>query len=73
MNPTLKRYLVSSTTTFVTFFLISITAQLQAGAISPDNVGWSVLGSIVGVAIRAAIKPAIEVITGFTGDPKVSP
>ena len=69
MNPTFKRYLVSSITTFSTVFLISVGAQLSAGTITPDNLGWGVVGSIAFAAVRAGVKAVIEALSGHTGDP----
>ena len=69
MNPTLKRYLVSSITTFTTVFAITVGAQLQAGTITPDNLGWGVVGAVVLTAIRAGVKAVIEAFAAHTGDP----
>lgn len=69
MNPTLKRYLISSLTTFATVFFISVGAQLSSGALSVDNLGWGIVLSIGGVAVRAAVKAVIEALAGHTGDP----
>ncbi len=60
MNPTLKRYLISSTTTFVTVFFISLGAQLAVAHITPETLGWGVVLSIVMTAGRAAVKAAVE-------------
>ncbi len=70
MNQTLKRYLVSSGTTFVTTFLISIGVQLSATHITPETLGWGVVISVGASALRAAIKAVIEGLSGLTGDPQ---
>ena len=69
MNPTLKRYLVSSGITFVTAFLISIGAQLTVANINPPALGWGIVLSIGATAFRAAIKALLESLSGTTGDP----
>ena len=72
MNPTFKRYLISSGTTFVTAFIISVGAQLTSANITPQSLGWGIVLSIVMVAIRAAVKAVIEPLAGATGDsPKI--
>ena len=68
MNATLQRYLVSSGTTFVTAFLISVGAQLTLMHITPETIGWGIVASIGATAVRAAIKAVIETFSGNTGD-----
>ena len=68
MNATLKRYLVSSTTTFLTAFLISIGAQLATANITPETLGWGIILSIGAAACRAAIKAVVEGLSGLNGD-----
>lgn len=60
MNPTLKRYAVSSLITFVAAFCGAIALQLTAGA--PVELTATFLFGILGVAGRAAIKALIESI-----------
>lgn len=60
MNPTLKRYAISSIITFVSMFLISVGAQLSMGAITADNLTLGAVLSIIFVALRAAIKAVVE-------------
>jgi hypothetical protein len=69
MNSTLQRYLVSSATTFVTAFLISVGAQLTLVHMTPETLGWGIVASIGATAARAAIKAVIETVSGSTGDP----
>lgn len=71
MNQTLKRYLVSSATTFVTAFLISVGAQINTTQVTPATLGWGIVLSIGAAACRAAIKAVIEGFSGTTGDPQV--
>ncbi len=70
MNQTLKRYLISSATTFVTAFLISVGAQLTMANISPSNLGWGIVISIAVAGLRAGVKAVMESLTGMTGDPQ---
>ena len=69
MNATLQRYLISSATTFVTAFLISVGAQLALTSITPENLGWGIVASIGVTAVRAAVKAVVEAVSGSTGDP----
>lgn len=69
MNATLKRYLISSATTFITAFLISVGAQLTMAHITPETLGWGIVASIGATACRAAVKAVNEAISGSTGDP----
>jgi hypothetical protein len=71
MNTTLKRYAVSSATTFVTAFLISVGAQLTTTHITPETLGWGIVLSIGVSACRAAIKAVIEAFSGVKGDSQV--
>ena len=68
MNQTLKRYLISSATTFVTAFLISVGAQLTMANISPANLGWGIVISIAVAGFRAGVKAVVEGLIGATGD-----
>ncbi len=67
MNPTTKRYLVSSAVTFATAFLISVGAQLAMIHITPETLGIGLVLSIGATASRAAVKALIESLMG-TGD-----
>lgn len=69
MNPTFKRYLISSTTTFVTAFLISVGSQLGSVQITPETLGWGIALSIGFTALRTAVKAVVESLSGTTGDP----
>lgn len=60
MNPTLKRYLISSGVTFATAFLISVGAQLAMMHITPETFGIGIVLSICATASRAAVKALIE-------------
>lgn len=68
MNPTFKRYLISSTTTFVTAFLISMGSELSSAHISPETLGWGIVLSIGFTALRTAIKAVVEAFSRTTGD-----
>ena len=68
MNPTLKRYAISSAITFVTAFLVSIGAQLTLVHVTPETLGWGIVASVAATACRAAIKAVIEGISGLNGD-----
>ncbi len=67
-NTTLQRYFISSVTTFVTTFLISIGAQLALVHITPETLGWGIVVSIGATACRAAVKAVLEAISGLSGD-----
>ncbi len=67
MNPTIKRYLISSGVTFATAFLISVGAQLAMTTITPETLGWGLVLSIAVVAFRAAIKAVVESISTRMG------
>ncbi len=60
MNPTIKRYLISSGITFATAFLISVGAQLAMVHITPESFGIGIVLSICATASRAAVKALIE-------------
>lgn len=60
MNPVLKRYLVSSLTTFLTTFLSVAALQIQAAGGVELTSAFFV--GIAGVAIRAAFKAVVEAI-----------
>lgn len=66
MNPTIKRYLISSVTTFVAAFCIAIAAQLKAGV--PMEFTTSVLFAVISVAGRAGVKAVVEAFAGQTAD-----
>ncbi len=68
MNATLKRYLISSITTFATVFLISVGAQLAAANLTPDTLGWGIVLSVAATAARAAVKAVVESFAGTTAD-----
>ena len=72
MNQTLKRYLISSATTFVTAFLISVGAQLTMANLSPANLGWGIVISIAVAGLRAGVKAVVESLTGTIGDPQTN-
>ena len=71
MNSTIKRYLISSATTFVTAFLISVGSELSSTHITPETVGWGVVLSIGFTALRVAVKAVVEAFSGTTGDPNL--
>lgn len=72
MNPTFKRYLISSTTTFVTAFLISLGSELSSAQITPETVGWGIVLSIGFTALRTAVKAVVEAFSRANGDLNVS-
>lgn len=57
MNPTLKRYLISSGVTFATAFFGMLAVELKAGVAS---FTIALVFSLVSVAARAGIKAVIE-------------
>lgn len=68
MNQTIKRYLISSATTFTTVFLVSVGTQLSVAHLTPETLGWGIVISIAASAYRAAVKSVIETLAGATGD-----
>lgn len=71
MNPTLKRYLVSSIVTFVATFLGTISLQLSGGL--PVEITAPVILGILGIALRAAVKVVIEsLVASFSNMPKLN-
>lgn len=66
MNPTVKRYLVSSVTTFVTMFIISIAAFVaDAGSVEWTSAFWF---AGITTGIRAAFKAVVESLASQTGE-----
>jgi hypothetical protein len=68
MNPILKRYVISSLTTFLTTFFGSLSLQIGAGAFTAGTVTVSLILSILAIAGRAAVKAVIEAIAGQHAD-----
>lgn len=66
MSETMKRYLVSSATTFVTTFAGSISLQLSVG--TPTELNQAFVLSILAVAGRAAVKAVLESLFRSSGD-----
>lgn len=58
LNPTLKKYLVSSSVTFLTAFFGMLAIELKAG-VSAD-LSITIVFSLVSVAARAGVKAVIE-------------
>lgn len=69
MNETLRRYLLSSSTTFLTAFFGSLAFQIGNG-MSIQFTGAFVL-SLLSVAVRAGIKVLVESGVGQHADPTV--
>lgn len=69
MNDTLKRYLLSSSTTFLTAFFGSLALQLGNG--SPMQFTGAFFLSLVAIAVRAGIKVLVESFAGQHADPTV--
>jgi hypothetical protein len=68
MSPTLKRYIVSSITTFSLRFFGSLALQLSVGAITPETFTISAALSILATAARAGVKPVVELVFGMHAD-----
>ncbi len=66
MNPTLKRYLLSSVSTFLTVFLGSLSLSIGnwSGTVITSALVWSLVLS----AARAAIKAVVESFAGQHAD-----
>lgn len=56
MNDVLKEHLISAGNTFVTIFLVSISATLSTGGVQWTGAFWL---SVLSVAVRAAIKEVL--------------
>lgn len=70
LNPTVKRYLVSTLTTFLSVFLTTLGAQIAvAGTIEPT---FAFAVSVLMVAARAGIKAAVEAVPTFGSADKLS-
>lgn len=65
MNEALRRYLVSSLTTFLATFFTVIGAQLMAT--NSIEFTWPFIVSIVLIAARAAVKAVVEAIPVLGG------
>ena len=63
MNQTLKRYLISSGTTFIAVFALVLLPEISDFTMESLKSG-AILGVIV-TAIRAGIKAAVEVIIPY--------
>lgn len=71
MNPTIKRYLISSTITFLTAFFGTLAIQLNAGFPPVVNVAFVV--AILSSAARAGVKALVEwVATQNADDPAIT-
>ena len=57
MSPLLKRYLLSSLTTFLTVGVSTLAVQLSTNAIQWTLAFWLTIGAVV---IRAAFKAVVE-------------
>lgn len=65
MNETLRRYLVSSLTTFLTMFFSVLAMQITAaGSIEFTSAFWI---GVLSVAARAAVKAVIEAVPTLGG------
>ncbi|TQF41157.1 hypothetical protein UNPF46_08535 [Bradyrhizobium sp. UNPF46] len=64
MNPTFKRYLISSLTTFASTFLLTAGAALKDGFLSNEAFTASAIIALIMVAGRAGFKAVIE---GYLG------
>lgn len=66
--PTVQRYLVSSLTTFLTFFTASLALQLKEG-VSIQLTGAFFIG-VFSIALRAAGKAVVESFFTTHADPQ---
>ena len=67
MNDTMKRYIVSSVTTFLTAFFGVLAIQLGSGV--PLELTWTFVFGVASVAARAGVKAVVESIASKPGDP----
>lgn len=68
MNPTLKRYLISSLTTFLAAFFGWLALELKAGV--PIDITMAGIIGLTGVAGRAGFKAVVEYLAGALADKK---
>jgi hypothetical protein len=59
MNPTLKRYVLSSLTTFITVGIMTLALMLEAGPIEWTAAFWF---AALMTAARAGVKAAVEAV-----------
>ena len=57
MNPTIKRYLVSSLTTFLASFFLTLSVQFKAGI---TDFTVAAVFAVISVAARAGVKAVVE-------------
>ena len=62
MNPTLKRYLVSSGVTFLSIFLVTFGTAV-GGVDTMSALSASTIIALAVAAMRAAVKGAVETLT----------
>lgn len=67
MNPTFKRYLISSLVTFLTAFFGVLALELKAGI--PMDLTVPLIIGITGVAARAGFKAVVEWLAGALSTP----
>lgn len=66
MNDTVKRYLLSSVSTFVSSALTVLAIQVSSGSTIEWTATWWLAAVLV--AARAGVKSVVERMSGTTGD-----
>lgn len=66
-TPTVKRYLLSSSITFLSTFFVLLGTNLQ-NVTNPSELTFSVLAGLFMVAGRAAFKAVLEAVVGGHAD-----
>lgn len=62
-----KDYAISSAITFATAFIVALGAQLSNGALTGQEITFSLVAGIGWVALRAGVKAVIEFLVGIGG------
>lgn len=71
-HPTLKRYLISSTTTFLATFLLTIGVAVKTLPLDTTVITATLVLSIIAAGFRAAVKAVVEMLAGAHADLPVS-
>ena len=67
MNPTIKRYILSSATTFLAVFFTTVGAQLTLSG-GQMELNYAFFVSLFMIAVRAGVKGMMEALVGVNAD-----
>lgn len=68
MNDTTKRYIISSVTTFLTAFFLTLASQFATGALTVETLNVAFVLSLIAIASRAGVKAVVESFTASHAD-----